>query len=128
MSISWLTTALVTLALISGGHDGPAGRGPESNRASVDEAPKATLRWRSRAEDRVYGYIVYRARRADGPFRRLSVEIVHVDREQPGPVREYAYVDRDVEAGATYHYYLDVIGEDGRKRRFSDVVARTVDP
>jgi hypothetical protein len=43
-------------------------------------------------------------------------------------VREYAYVDRDVAAGATYHYYLDVIGVDGRKRRFSDVVSRRVDP
>ena len=128
MNLSILTTVLLAAALMSGGDTGQREAEPDSNRAAADEAPKATVRWRSRAEDRVYGYIVYRARRADGPFRRLSVEIVHVDREQPGPVREYAYVDRDVEAGATYHYYLDVIGEDGRKRRFSDVVARTVDP
>jgi hypothetical protein len=90
--------------------------------------PKTTLRWRSQREDQVYGYIVYRSNKAEGPFRRLSEEIVHVDVDQLGPVREYAYVDRDVAAGATYHYYLDVIGVDGRKRRFSDVVSRRVDP
>ena len=100
--------------------------------ALAAEAPRETdrqsvLKWQARDERGVYGYVVYRAERREGPYRRISCQIIRVAPRADG-VGEYAYVDRDVRAGASYFYYLDTVGLDGRKRRFSGVISKTVDP
>ena len=88
-------------------------------------SPGAVLRWQARNEAGVYGYLVFRAEKPEGPFLRISTEIIHVALDGP-EVGSYTYVDRDVEPGRTYYYTLDVVEDSGRKRRFSGVMSKTV--
>jgi hypothetical protein len=83
------------------------------------------LKWTAAAEDRLYGYVVYRAEERSGPYRRVSRDIVKVQDDATGPHR-YEFVDRAVQAGRTYYYYLDVITVGGRKVTFSGVLARAI--
>lgn len=83
------------------------------------------LKWTAAAEDRLYGYVVYRSEDRQGPYRRVSREIVKVQAGQDGP-HKYEFVDREVQAGRTYFYYLDVITVGGRKVTFSGVLTRAI--
>jgi hypothetical protein len=112
-----LVAAAFALPAIVGASD-PALEGPDKTVAP------AQLKWKTRGDSSVYGYLVYRAEKREGPFLRVSREIVH--RQGESDEAEYAYTDWDVEAGRTYYYYLDTIGMDGRKRRFSGVIQKTV--
>ena len=93
-------------------------------------APKvvapAVLRWEARNESGSYGYLVYRSQSREGPFLRINREIVHVVDEADNGSQHYTYTDEDVESGRTYYYYLDLVGQNGKKSRFSGVIAKTV--
>jgi hypothetical protein len=110
----------------------------ELSSSAARELPEAVLSWQARNERGVYGYLVFRADKAEGPFLRASKDIIHVvdddsgnsgdpDRAEGSDVRSYTYVDRDVESGRTYYYTLDIVQNSGQKRRFSGVVSKTVD-
>lgn len=91
-------------------------------------APRqAVLRWVARDETDVYGYLVYRSPRREGPYTRVKARVVPVVADG---ATEHAYelVDRNVEAGATYFYYLDVVTRSGSKKRFSGVVEKRIPP
>jgi hypothetical protein len=101
---------------------------PKERRETRPALPtQVRLEWKTRHDSEVQGYVVYRAERPEGPFRRVSPRLIPVP---PGEAstREYLFVDEGVRAGAAYYYYLDVVGIDGRKRRFSGVQARRVAP
>jgi len=85
------------------------------------------LSWEARNEDGVYGYLIYRAAAREGPYLRLNEEIVHVAVAGNAGTHRYTYVDTDVQPGRTYFYYLDIVGVDGRKRRFSGVMSKVVE-
>ena len=36
------------------------------------------------------------------------------------------FIDADVESGKTYYYYIDAIGMNGRKERFSPTLSKTI--
>ena len=88
-------------------------------------APAVTLRWKARAEKNVYGYLVYRSDRREGPFIRISA-IVPVAGGEPESVHAYTYRDENVAPGKTYYYYLDLLTVEGLKTRFSGVISRRV--
>jgi hypothetical protein len=109
------------------------GRSPAFGTAAAPQSPpppsqvrEVRLKWTAASEDRLYGYLVYRAEDRQGPYRRVSREIVRVQPAETGPQHRYEYVDREVQAGRTYFYYLDVITVGGRKVTFSGVLARTI--
>lgn len=85
------------------------------------------LTWKTRHDGEAQGYLVYRAERPDGPFQRVSTRLIPVS-ESGADVREYVFVDTGLRPGVAYYYYLDVVGIDGRKRRFSGVQARQAAP
>lgn len=120
------TATLAVLVVGAGLLTGPASAaGAEPPSRAAAEAPRAraepvVLRWRARQQQDVYGYLVYRSTRRDGPYRRTSAEIVH--RRGSG---RYVWRDRDVEPGVTYYYYLDAVSTSGRKSRFSGVQEKT---
>jgi hypothetical protein len=99
---------------------------PPQGPPSPSHVREVRLKWTAASEDRLYGYVVYRAEDRQGPYRRVSREIVRVQPAETGPQHRYEYVDRDVQAGRTYFYYLDVITVGGRKVTFSGVLARTI--
>ena len=129
---SWLVRVAGALALAgcaASGAEPPGGGSPpiaEEAVAADGAAEPITLRWRATREDGVFGYIAYRAEQRQGPFVRLNDEIV-LARADGAPVHDYELVDTEVEAGRTYHYYLDTVSTTGRKSRFSGVVSRTAD-
>ena len=96
--------------------------------SSPEEAPSATLNWQARQEGQIYGYLIYRSEKREGPFRRINRTIVHANAADGDTVESYRFVDRDVEPGKTYYYYLDTLGGDGKKKRLSGVMAKTVAP
>ena len=89
-------------------------------------APPRGLSWRSRNDEDLYGYLVYRADREIGPFRRVS-DVIRVQTER-GTDHRYAFDDPTAVAGRTYFYYLDTIDPRGRTERFSPVRSRTTPP
>lgn len=90
-------------------------------------APQAnTLAWKVTEEKGVFGYIVYRAEHREGPFLRISRDIIrrHVAGKDSGTAETYRFVDADVVAGRTYYYFVDAISMNGRKHRLTGVQAR----
>lgn len=88
---------------------------------------QAVLRWVARDEAEVYGYLVYRSPRREGPYTRVNARVVPVVADG-ATVHAYELVDRNVEAGATYFYYLDLVTQGGSKKRFSGVVEKRIPP
>ena len=78
----------------------------------VAAGPRAVLRWKARSEKGVYGYLVYRANVENGRYQRVNAEIIHVSTSEFDEPSEYRFVDRNVETGRTYFYYLETIGDD----------------
>ncbi|MEM1201963.1 MAG: hypothetical protein AAGN66_01895 [Acidobacteriota bacterium] len=88
------------------------------------EGIAVTLRWKARQEKQIYGYLVYRSEQRSGPFLRASRHIVRAEGGSDETVNSYHWVDREVEAGKRYYYYLDVVASTGVKSRFSGVVSK----
>jgi hypothetical protein len=106
---------------------GAPGTDPASTAAPVVGKPgerRARLTWEAHQEKDTYGYIVYRSDRREGPFLRVSPEILRV---ATGPEPHvYRYVDEQVEPGQTYYYYLESMGRGGTKSRLSGVMAKVI--
>lgn len=114
---------VVALAALLTAAAGCAGR----RAAEVEPPPQALLRWEARNETGIYGYLVFRAESPDGPFLRVSDEIIHAAADaEADAIGSYTWIDRDVVAGRTYYYTLDVVQNNGQKRRFSGVLSKTV--
>ena len=86
---------------------------------------EARLTWQAVSEESTYGYLVYRADRREGPFRRVSSAIIRVPVEG-AKLPVYTFVDTAVAPGKTYFYYLESVTRAGKKTRLSGVVAKTI--
>jgi uncharacterized protein DUF1573 len=84
----------------------------------------ARLTWEVRQEQDSYGYLVYRADRREGPFRRINRDVLKVS-SGPEP-HTYTYTDDQVAPGHTYYYYLESIGRGGTKSRLSGVMTKVI--
>lgn len=93
--------------------------------AAGGTVPQAVLKWVTREETEVYGYLVYRAVHREGPFTRVNAQVVPAAGREGGP-HSYEFIDRDVEVGTTYYYYLDLVTRSGAKKRFSGVVQKRI--
>ena len=84
----------------------------------------AHLTWDASQEDHAYGFLVYRAEKREGPFRRLNAAIVPV---KTGPLpHRYTYDDLSVDEGRSYFYYLESVSRSGQKARLSGVVTKVI--
>jgi hypothetical protein len=84
----------------------------------------ARITWEVRQEQETYGYLVYRADRREGPFRRVNGQILRVSSGADPHV--YSYTDDQVAPGHTYYYYLESIGRGGTKSRLSGVMTKVI--
>lgn len=113
---------LAALVLVAWPHlTGCAARG----KAPAPSPAENVLRWQAQNEKRVYGYLVFRAEQPEGPFLRISRQIIHVPPDAP-EIGSYQFIDREVEPGRTYYYTLDMVRSTGHKTRFSGVISKTV--
>ncbi len=92
--------------------------------AAAGDSPEVVLAWTARSEEGVYGYLVYRSPRREGPYRRINPEIIHARHVTPPATSSYRFVDAEVEPGRTYYYYLDTVSLSGVKQRLSGVVTK----
>ena len=129
MTARYLLAAMLLAAAVAvAGDDNPSPTPTPLPDAAEASSPHVLLEWSAAREDGVYGYLIYRAERREGPFRRLNLDIVHARPDGPGGVSSYRYVDADVEPGRTYYYYLDTLTMSGLKQRLSGVISRQVAP
>jgi hypothetical protein len=103
----------------------PAPKRPPAPPAEPSHKREVVLHWQSQREQGVYGYLIYRAESRSGPFVRINRETVRVP-DDGQPAHPYRYVDRAVEPGKTYFYYVDTVSLGGKKQGFSGVLSRQV--
>ena len=94
--------------------------------AAEDAAPSAPeLHWKSRNEEGVYGYIVYRAEERSGPFLRVNSRIIPRHAQAPGAAdQEYHFIDESALPDRPYYYFIDAIGDSGRRQRLTAILLR----
>lgn len=86
------------------------------------EAEPVVVRWSTASEHECFGYHVYRAAHEDGPFERLTEEVVEGGGTTDLP-HHYRFEDPEVEVGETYYYYVESVATDGNTERLTPVRA-----
>lgn len=79
-----------------------------------------TVRWSTASESDVFGYDVYRSNHREGPFQRITPQPV-AGGGSTDLVRRYEFVDRQIEAGTVYFYYIEEISLSGTRDRLTPV-------
>jgi hypothetical protein len=74
------------------------------------------LKWSAAHQELVYGYAIYRADSATGPFVRVNKETILVTLEGDNKSGAYQWRDTTAEAGKTYWYSIGLINRDGSKQ------------
>lgn len=102
----------------------------------ADAAPRyaaPVLHWSSKEEKGVYGYIIYRSLKADGPYLRVNERIIPVPRakdpdssggEKSNVERRYEYVDASANPAEAYYYYIDAVSTTGLSQRLTKPTRR----
>lgn len=80
----------------------PAGNGP-------------LIRWSANNEELVFGYIIYRSTKNEGPFFRASKDIILKRGGSGSGVSSYAWRDTGVSTDDGYWYYIESINNDGSR-------------
>ena len=87
------------------------------------DAPKPpVVRWSTAAEFESYGFNVYRATSADGPFERVTDEPIPGAGTSSVP-HAYRFEDHTAKPGVVYYYYVEEISTSGRARRLTPIRA-----
>ncbi len=86
--------------------------------ASADVKGTVTLRWNTSAESYNAGFHVQRSQSLNGPFTRITSEMIRPRRDGT-----YSFVDDKVHAGAKYYYKLEDIDVSGRSTLHGPVEA-----
>ncbi|MDC8011757.1 hypothetical protein [Tahibacter soli] len=84
------------------------------------------LRWQVANEAPLYGYVVYRAGSADGPWKRVNGETIRVVTEDNAG-GSYSWRDQSAVPGEHYWYYIGTIDFRGKRERLttpSEVVVK----
>lgn len=89
--------------------------------AAEPERYENTLRWSTASEVDNFGYDVYRATTAEGPFERITRDPVAGAGTTDVPQR-YSYVDSSIDPRQTYYYYVESISLGGVRERFTPVI------
>ena len=77
------------------------------------------LKWSAAHQDTIYGYVIYRADAASGPFLRVNREIIRTVEEGSDKSGSYQWRDNEVQSGKTYWYSIGVINRNGSRQDLS---------
>ncbi|MEX0915418.1 MAG: hypothetical protein WD397_16295 [Wenzhouxiangellaceae bacterium] len=80
-----------------------------------------TVTWSTASESNNFGFDIYRGEQNDGPFERITAQPVLGAGTTDLP-RDYRFVDREIEAGKIYFYYVESISLSGERKRFTPVM------
>jgi hypothetical protein len=74
------------------------------------------LKWSAAHQESVYGYAIYRADNAAGPFVRVNKDTILASLEGDDKSGAYQWRDTTAEAGKAYWYSIGLINRDGSKQ------------
>lgn len=74
------------------------------------------LRWAVANQSPIYGYAIYRADSEDGPFIRVSKDIIEIIEDEADKTGRYQWRDNSTESGKAYWYRIGVLNRDGSKK------------
>jgi len=83
-------------------------------------APPRVLRWSTANEFENYGYHVYRGLQEDGPFERLTEEVIPGAGTTDLP-QSYRFEDPTAEPDVAYYYYVESVSTSGQRKRLTPV-------
>jgi hypothetical protein len=88
--------------------------------AAPAEELKNTVRWATASEVNNFGYDVYRGPSENGPFTRITPSPI-LGAGTTDETQRYEFIDRDIQAGTDYYYYVESISTAGHRERFTPV-------
>lgn len=133
VSFSLAGLALAGLLGLTAGCSSTAPKAPPAVPAAPAAAPvtpaepappadelKNTIRWATASEINNFGYDVYRGDTEEGPFVRLTPSPI-LGAGTTDETQRYEFVDKNIEPGRDYFYYVESISIDGERERFTPV-------
>jgi len=95
--------------------------------AGCSSSPETAIivEWTTESEVDTAGFHLYRSESPDGPFERITEELIPAS---PDPVLggHYVYTDTDVVPGRVYFYQLEDVEFDGTSTRHGPIEAKAV--
>ena len=101
---------------------GATDAGAAQRRALPGSPGKVTVVWRTESEQNCYGYYVYRARSANGPFEKVNKSVIPGAGTTHVP-RPYTLVDQPLPVGEIFYYRIEQVDLDGSTRIVTPVPA-----
>ena len=96
---------------------------PSPEQAALPPSPKlgqVVIQWPTEYGADIYGFNIYRGESAQGPFTHINADIIPT---ATGKDKEYyRYVDKPLELGKTYFYYIESISYAGQKRKITPLI------
>ena len=134
----WWLAALVAIGIgVMGGCASSGGKDPAAESTptqSESEAPSSgapetphqeplanTLKWTTASEVENFGFDIYRGLSEDGPFERITTELLPGAGTTDEP-QNYVYVDSDINPSRDYYYYIESISLGGIRETFSPII------
>ncbi len=96
---------------------------PSTEQAALPRPPKmgqVVIQWPIEHGVNVYGFNIYRGESAQGPFTHVNADIIPAATSKDKEY--YRYVDKPLELGKTYFYYIESISYAGQKRKITPVI------
>lgn len=78
------------------------------------------VKWKTASEVDNFGYDVYRGESPEGPFERITREVIEGAGTTDEPTA-YEYVDRGIDPYLVYYYYVESISMNGDRERFTPI-------
>lgn len=77
-----------------------------------DSGGRVFIRWRTETQDDNYGFNIYRADAADGPYKKINRGIIPGEGSTNIP-KDYCYMDTQLPRGKTVFYYIESVSNAG---------------
>jgi len=108
------------LGFCTGGAGHAAGPCGDQSKLPAAERVTNTAKWTTASEEENFGYDVYRGDSEDGPFVRLTKQPILGNGTTP-ETHKYEYPDTTIDPCKEYWYYIESIGTDGTREKFTPV-------
>lgn len=87
----------------------------------VEEPPVNTLKWTTASEVDNFGFDIYRGLSEDGPFEKITAEVLAGAGTTDEP-QDYVFVDDAIDPTRDYFYYIESISLGGVREKFSPII------
>jgi len=86
--------------------------------AGESEGIKNSIKWVTASELNNFGFDVFRGDSEEGPFSKINEHTIPGAGSTDTP-NQYKYIDKSIEAGKVYWYYVESISMSGVREKFT---------